>query len=114
MYPIIRLNEVDCRDCYKCIRKCLLKAIRYSNGHAEIIQDECIGCGECVVTCPRRSHYVMTDLDEIKRAARSGRTLVASVDPAFVSDFDVSCIEDLREAMAQIGFSEAQETAIGG
>ncbi|MBR1822273.1 MAG: 4Fe-4S binding protein [Clostridia bacterium] len=113
MLPIIRLNEANCKDCYKCIRNCLLKAIRYSNGHAEIIQDECIGCGECVVTCPRRDHYVMSDLDEVKRAIRTGRQVVASVDPAFISDFDVSCIEDMRDALQQLGFSDCQEMAIG-
>ena len=113
MYPIIRLNETNCRDCYKCIRNCLLKAIRYSDGHAEIIEDECIGCGECVVTCPRHGHFVRNDLDEVKRQLRAGRELVASVDPSFISDFDVSCIEDMREALHQLGFSDAQEMAIG-
>ena len=46
MNRIIRLNNVECRDCYKCIRNCPVKAIRYSDGRAEIIDSECILCGE--------------------------------------------------------------------
>ncbi len=37
MTEFIRLNEKNCRDCYKCIRNCLIKAIRYSDGCAQII-----------------------------------------------------------------------------
>ncbi len=113
MYPILRLNQDNCRDCYKCIRNCLLKAIRFTNGHAEIIQNECIGCGECVVTCPRHGGYSQFDLDAVKRQLRAGRQVVASLDPAFISDFDVSCIEDLREGLLQLGFFEVEEMAIG-
>lgn len=109
----VRLNEVNCRDCYKCIRNCLLKAIRYSDGHAQIIREECIQCGECVVTCPRHSQMVNPDMELVRRQIRSGRKVVASVDPSFISDFDVGSIEDMRDALIQLGFADAQETAIG-
>ena len=33
MNPIIRLTEKNCHDCYKCIRNCQTKAIRYADGH---------------------------------------------------------------------------------
>lgn len=36
-----------------------------------------------------------------------------SASPAFIADFDVGSIEDLRETLAQIGFYDVQETAIG-
>lgn len=108
-----QLNEVNCRDCYKCIRNCLLKAIRYSDGHAEIIQEECIQCGECVVTCPRHTGMANPDLKLVRQQIRSGRRVVASVDPSFIADFDVGSIEDFRDALVQLGFTDAQETAIG-
>lgn len=113
MREVIRLSEVNCRDCYKCIRNCLVKAIRYSDGHAEIIQQECIQCGECVVTCPRHGQIEYDTLDEIRRQIHAGRRVVASVAPSFIADFDVSGIEDLRAALTQLGFSAAEETAIG-
>lgn len=113
MNPIIVLTEKNCRDCYKCIRNCLTNAIRYSDGHAEILQDECIDCGECVVACPRRGNFVENDMDEVRRQLRAGRRLVASVDPSFIAEFDVSCIEDLREALSQLGFDAVEEMAVG-
>ena len=113
MFSIIRLTEKNCQDCYKCIRNCLLKAITYSDGHAEIIQNECIDCGECVVACPRRGNFVQNDLSEVQRQVRAGRRVVASVDPSFIAEFDVSCVEDLREAMLQLGFDAVQEMATG-
>ena len=113
MAEVIRLGQENCRDCYKCIRNCLLKAIRYSDGHAEIIQEECIQCGECVVTCPRHVEMEWNDLSAVRKQIRSGRRVVASVAPSFIAELDVGSIEDLREALVQLGFADAQETAIG-
>lgn len=113
MNPIIRLTEKNCHDCYKCIRNCRTKAIRYADGHAEILQEECIDCGECVVACPRRGNFVENDLVEVQRQMRAGRQLVASIDPSFIAEFDVSRIEDLQEAMEHLGFAAVEEMAIG-
>ena len=100
MTEFIRLNEQNCRDCYKCIRNCLIKAIRYSDGRAQIIPDECIQCGECLVTCPRHGRVEHGSADAIRRQIRSGRRVVMSASPAFIADFDVGSIEDLRETLA--------------
>ena len=113
MAEVIRLGQENCRDCYKCIRDCLLKAIRYSDGHAEIMQQECIQCGECVVTCPRHIELDWNDLKLVRRQIRIGRKVVASVSPSFIADMDVGDIEDLREAMLQLGFADVQESAMG-
>ena len=113
MYQIIKLTEKNCRDCYKCIRNCNTKAIRYADGHAEILPEECIDCGECVVACPRHGNFVENDLEQVQRQMRSGRQIVASIDPSFIAEFDVSCLEDLNGALAQLGFAAAEEMAIG-
>lgn len=113
MESIFRLNERNCRDCYKCIRNCQVKAIRYSDGHAQIIPHECIQCGECVIICPRHGHFVQSSVDEVRRHIRQGEKVVASVDSSFIADLDVSSIEDMRLALLQMGFYDAQESAIG-
>ncbi len=113
MDPIIRLTEKNCQDCYKCIRNCLTKAIRFSDGHAEILPEECIDCGECVVACPRRGNFVENDLALVQKQLRAGRRLVASIDPSFIAEFDVSCVEDLDAALKQLGFEAAEEMAVG-
>ena len=113
MYQIIKLTEKNCQDCYKCIRNCPTNAIRYADGHAEILPEECIDCGECVVACPRHGNFVENDLVRTQKALRAGRRLVASVDPSFIAEFDVSCIEDLEETMVALGFTAIEEMAIG-
>ena len=113
MNEVIRLSNVECRDCFKCIRNCPVKAIRYSDGRAEIIHSECILCGECVVTCPQRGDFVSSEVDQIREALRSGKKVVASVAPSFISDLPVGSIEGMRQTLARIGFFDAQETALG-
>ena len=44
MSEIILLKESNCKDCYKCIRHCPVKAISFAENRAEIIPDECILC----------------------------------------------------------------------
>ncbi len=114
MNRIIRLNNVECRDCYKCIRNCPVKAIRYSDGRAEIIDSECILCGECVVTCPQRGDFLESQVDAIRRMIERGRRLVASVAPSFISDIPVGSMEGMRETLRLLGFADAGETALGG
>ena len=113
MNEVIMLRNVECKDCYKCIRNCPVKAIRYSDGRAEIIQSECILCGECVVTCPQRGDFVFSQIELIKRAIAEGRRVVASIAPSFISDLDVGSIEGMRATLRKLGFYDAQETALG-
>ena len=111
MGDIIHFSGVDCRDCYKCIRNCPVKAIRYSDGRAEIIKNECILCGECVVTCPQRADFVESTVPEIRARIAAGERVVASVDPSFVSDMAVGSIEGMRETLKTLGFYDADEVA---
>ena len=113
MKEVIRLSNVECKDCYKCIRNCPVKAIRYSDGHAEIIQSECILCGECVVTCPQRGDFVVSSIDAIRGIIEDGQQVIASVAPSFISDLKVGSIEGMRETLKKLGFADAQETAMG-
>ena len=113
MNEVIRLHDVECRDCYKCIRNCPVKAIRYSDGHAEIIQSECILCGECVVACPQQGDFIVNHVDEIRTIIASGRKVVASIAPSFISDMPVGSIAGMRATLKKLGFYDAQETALG-
>jgi len=113
MKEVIMLRNVECKDCFKCIRNCPVKAIRYSDGRAEIIQSECILCGECVVTCPQRADFVFSQIELIKRKIAEGCRVVASVAPSFISDLDVGSIEGMRETLQKLGFYDAQETSLG-
>ncbi len=113
MEAILQLQESNCKDCYKCIRACPVKSIRFSDHEANIIADECILCGRCFVVCPQNAKKVRNDIPAARRLLQSGRPVVASMAPSFIADFGVSGIEELRPALERLGFAWAEETAIG-
>lgn len=41
----------NCRFCQKCLRSCPQEAIIERDGHAYILTEKCIGCGECLAMC---------------------------------------------------------------
>ena len=47
MQEYLKLKPSGCKDCYKCIRSCPVKAISFADNQAQIIEDECILCGQC-------------------------------------------------------------------
>ena len=46
-----RINRKSCRNCSVCLDHCPSAAIIQSEGKAVILDDRCIGCGECLVVC---------------------------------------------------------------
>ena len=113
MGEIIRLKESNCKDCYKCIRHCPVKAISFADNQAHIITDECILCGMCFVVCPQNAKEIREDLASVKEAVRAGREVYASVAPSFIADFDLDSFEDMAALLKKLGFTGAEETALG-
>ena len=66
-YPIY--TEINnCRDCYKCVRTCPVKAIQIRDAHAEILHDRCTYCGTCVNACPNGVKVIRNDVDKVSMA----------------------------------------------
>ena len=51
MNKFLQLKKSNCKNCYKCIRNCPVKSIKFADGQANIIPDECILCGRCRTGC---------------------------------------------------------------
>ena len=66
MTEYIRLKEANCKNCYKCIRHCPVKSIRFSGNQAHIIQEDCILCGQCFVVCPQNAKVIRDDTEKAK------------------------------------------------
>ena len=49
--PVYTLSN-ECHDCYRCVRECMVKAIKIENGHASVIPEKCIACKLCLKACP--------------------------------------------------------------
>lgn len=112
MSEYLKSKESNCKNCYKCIRSCPVKSIRFSSDQANIINDDCILCGECYVACPQNAKEIRNDIGIAKALLQKGR-VVASVAPSFIANFPKSSIASLERALQKLGFESAEETAIG-
>lgn len=110
---VISTVQTSCRDCYKCIRHCPVKAIRISLGHAEVVDERCVKDGRCVLVCPQGAKKVRSDLEEAKKLIASGGKVIASVAPSFVAAFPEATPGQVIRGLRMLGFSEVRETAEG-
>lgn len=102
-----------CRDCYKCLRECPVKAIKFVDHEARIITDRCILCGKCTVVCPQNAKRVHSETGDVEALLASGKPVIASVAPSFVSAFGVKDFAVMGIALGKLGFKMAEETAVG-
>lgn len=113
MTSCLRLKKSNCKNCYKCIRHCPVKSIRFSAEQAHIIDDECILCGQCFVVCPQDAKQIVDETEKVKVLIGSGEPVIASLAPSFIANYDGVGIESMREALKKLGFHDVEETAIG-
>ncbi len=111
-YPIYT-EETDCRDCYKCVRRCPVKAIKIENGRAAVIAERCIACGICVHTCPAGAKKVRNDHSRAKSLLARKPKVIASLAPSFVSEWPDVDPRAMVGAIKRLGFHAVSETALG-
>lgn len=109
----LTLKKSNCKNCYKCIRHCPVKAIRFSGNQAHIIGNECILCGQCFVVCPQNAKEIVNETEKVKVLLQSGEPVIVSLAPSFIANYDGAGIDSLRRALKKLGFYDVEETAIG-
>ncbi len=113
MSNCLQLKKSNCKHCYKCIRNCPIKAIKFSGNQAHIINDECILCGQCFVVCPQNAKEIVDEREKVRVLIESGQPVIASIAPSFVANYNGHGIESLKKALLKLGFADVEETAIG-
>ena len=113
MPDCLRLKKSNCKNCYKCIRHCPVKAIKFSGSQAHILADECILCGQCFVVCPQNAKEIVDETEKVKVLMQAGGLVIASLAPSFVANYPGVGIGAMRKALKQLGFFDVEETAIG-
>ncbi|GAA0181174.1 [Fe-Fe] hydrogenase large subunit C-terminal domain-containing protein [Clostridium sediminicola] len=109
----INFHSQNCKNCYKCLRSCHVKAIKILDDKAEIMEDKCIACGQCLVVCPQEARYIKSDMEIVKDYINNGDKVVVSIAPSFIGSFLVEQGEQLVTGLKKIGFFAVEETAIG-
>ena len=108
----LTLKKSNCKNCYKCIRHCPVKAIRFSGNQAHIIGDECILCGHCFVVCPQNAKEIVNETEKVKVLLQAYPVYV-SLAPSFIANYEGVGINAMRRALKKLGFADVEETALG-
>ncbi len=113
MTDFLKLKKSNCKNCYKCIRHCPVKSIRFSGNQAHIVGDECILCGQCFVVCPQNAKEIFDSTETAKNLLGTYPTVIASVAPSFAANYDGIDIAIMEKALKKLGFTAAEETDLG-
>ncbi|MCF0147463.1 MAG: 4Fe-4S binding protein [Clostridium sp.] len=99
---------------YNCQLSCPFNAIIYdkNKNSTYINYDLCVGCGLCIDSCKEGKILDKIDFIPIADLIKNNKNVVAAVAPAIIGQFgeDVS-LDQLREALVKIGFSDMIEVA---
>ncbi|NLX14688.1 MAG: 4Fe-4S binding protein [Phycisphaerales bacterium] len=110
---VVFTDHARCRDCYRCLRACPVKAIQMHDGQAAVVEERCIACGTCIRECPQQAKSYRRDLEPAASLIESGYQVAASIAPSFAAvwnEWERKCIPS---ALRKLGFVHVSETAIG-
>ncbi|MCP4180437.1 MAG: histidine kinase [bacterium] len=110
---LVETVKERCRMCYTCVRDCPAKAIRISNGQAEVINDRCIGCGNCVLVCTQGAKKFNTSIEEVNRLLKLPENKIAIVAPSFPASFQYLTHNVFVSLLKKLGFNYVCEVAFG-
>lgn len=110
---VIGFKKAKCKNCYKCVRICDVKAITIKNEQAQIMNDKCILCGHCLEACPQNAKTLISDLDKVKGFLKDGIPTVVSIAPAYLGVLKYKAPGQVVSALKQLGFSSVRETSEG-
>jgi len=116
---IIETVRTKCRDCYKCVRACPVKAIKVSRGpgpyelHASVVEEFCIHDGTCIKECPQKAKKVRNDLHLVRQFLQNGEAVAVSLAPSFAAALPLDEPLKVVTALRRMGVSVVQETALG-
>ncbi|MDR1972460.1 MAG: 4Fe-4S dicluster domain-containing protein [Treponema sp.] len=119
MAEYLTLKTTNCKNCYKCLRHCPVKSIRFENDHAFIVPEECVLCGNCFVICPQNAKEIRTDIAAAEELIKGGNAVYVSLAPSFAANYvdEISgesyTVNSMEQALKKLGFAGVEETALG-
>lgn len=110
---IVYTIREKCRGYYTCVRKCPAKAIRVTEGLAEVIKKRCIDCGICVQICTVKANQVESDIGLVWQLLRQYPSVIAILSSAFPAALLGCRPGQVISALKKLGFSEVVEVSFG-
>lgn len=108
---ILDFSPANCKNCFKCVRNCSVKAIKMVEDQAQIVEEKCIACGTCFLVCPQNARNIHSDLDSVLDAIKEGKKVIVSIAPSYLGVYEEPY--KLISALKHMGASIVEETAIG-
>ena len=110
----IHVAEANCKNCYKCLKVCPVKSIKYSNNHVEVLENSCVLCGRCIRNCPQKAKSLIHDITAIKEWLRDRNVRVAAaLAPSYLAAFGSENRLRLVSALMALGFDLVCEVSVG-
>lgn len=114
LHSLVFTVKERCRVCYTCVRECPAKAIRIVNGQAEILDNRCIACGNCVQVCSRNAKEFYLSIDKVKNLLNGPAKVAAIIAPSIAAEFtDISDYKNFVGMVKALGFAYVNEVAFG-
>ena len=111
--PLVTTEHERCRVCFTCVRECPAKAIRISDGQAEVIPERCIGCGNCVRVCSQNAKQVRDCTANARGLLQGNAPVAACVAPSFPAEFGECDYREFVGMLRALGFRYVHEVAFG-
>ena len=111
--PPFYIKSNSCHNCCRCLRDCVVNAIKYENGGASILLNRCIDCGMCYEVCPADAVVIDSHIPTARRVIKHNDVIVASLSPLWVSEFPGIEPSRMVEALKLLGFTYVSETTLG-
>jgi signal transduction histidine kinase/iron only hydrogenase large subunit-like protein len=112
--PLVSTIKERCRVCYTCVRECPAKAIKISNGQAEVISERCIGCGNCIKVCSQNAKVFRREIDRVEKLFAGEDKVAAIIAPSFPAEFTEIINHRLLVSMIRaLGFNYVMEVSFG-
>ena len=110
---LVRTIKERCRVCYTCVRECPAKAIRITDGQAEVIAERCIGCGNCVRVCSQNAKEVLDTTGQVRELLASDEKVAACIAPSFPAEFSDCSYRHTVGMIRKLGFDIVSEVGFG-
>ncbi len=110
---VINFASANCKNCYKCLRACPVKAIRMENDQAQIVDERCITCGTCLTICPQNAKTIKSDIQRVKELLKIDKDIAVSLAPSFAGVFHFNHYSQIVSAIKRLGFSNVYQTSVG-
>ena len=107
----IELKSQNCTDCYKCIRHCRVKAIRFSGNLAYNVENLCVLCGHCYISCPQNAKVITSEVEKVKLLLQTEK-VIALISPTYLAYFNTT-YKAFKEACLKLGFTSIEEETLG-